>query len=63
MAAKNYVGKTLTIKAGTKVTRAGVTTKRTTDSQVTVRAQEIVRGKLRVYWKSNGVRNTFATIA
>lgn len=53
---KSYIGKTITIKAGTFVNRAGVRTKRAADSIVTVRNQEIARnGKMRVFWKSHGV--------
>lgn len=55
--AKNYVGKNLKIKAGTKVSRAGTTSKRSVDTIVTVRAQEAARnGKTRVYWKSHGLK-------
>ena len=55
--AKNYVGKSLTIKGGTKVTRAGRTTTRKSSSVVTIRAQEVARsGKTRVFWKSHGVQ-------
>lgn len=49
------VGKTITIKPGTKVTRAGSTTTRTTASKVTVRRVEQKGNKTRVYWKSNGL--------
>lgn len=53
---KTYIGKPLTIKAGTIVARAGIRTKRTADSIVTIRAQKPARnGKVRVYWKSNGL--------
>ncbi|TFH08563.1 MAG: hypothetical protein E4H14_06210 [Candidatus Thorarchaeota archaeon] len=56
MAKKNYVGKTLKIKEGTRVTRAGRTSARKTESLVTVRSQELARGgKIRVSWKSHGV--------
>lgn len=49
-------GKSITIKAGTIVTRAGFRTKRTADSTVTVRRAETARnGKTRVYWKSHGI--------
>lgn len=50
------IGKTITIKAGTIVTRAGVRAKRDADTTVTVRKIEGARnGKTRVYWKSNGI--------
>lgn len=53
---KSYIGKTITIKAGTFVNRAGVRAKRTADTTVTIRNQEVTRnGKLRVFWKSNGL--------
>ena len=53
---KNYVGKKLEIKPGTRVTRAGKTTVRSTSSKVTVRSQSVARnGKIRVSWKSNGI--------
>lgn len=49
-------GKTITIKAGTIVTRDGIRTKRAADSTVTIRKIESARnGKTRVYWKSNGI--------
>jgi len=55
--AKNYIGKSLTIKEGTKVTRAGRTASRKASSVVTVLAQEQGRGgKTRVFWKSHGVQ-------
>lgn len=55
--AKNYIGKTLKIKAGTKVARAGRTTTRSVDTTIRVRDQEVTRGgKVRVYWKSNGLK-------
>jgi hypothetical protein len=55
--AKNYVGKSLTIKAGTKVSRLGSTSKRDVDTVVTIRGQEPARGgKTRVFWKSHGYR-------
>lgn len=57
MATKNYVGKVLTIKAGTKVSRLGKTTTRTVSTKVRVRGQEPARnGKVRVFWKSNGYK-------
>ena len=52
---KSYIGKPLTIKAGTIVTRLGQRSKRSIDSTVTVRNQETARGgKTRVFWKSHG---------
>ncbi len=52
---KSYIGKPITIKAGTVVTRLGQRSKRSIDSQVTVRNQETARnGKTRVFWKSHG---------
>jgi len=56
IATNNYVGRTLTIAAGTRVRRIGTTSKRKTDSIVTIRRQEKARGgKTRVFWKSNGL--------
>lgn len=56
---KNYVGKQITIQAGTKVLRAGKTAKRSIDTIVTIRSQENVKGgKTRVFWKSNGLRTS-----
>jgi hypothetical protein len=55
--AKNYVGKSLKIKEGMKVTRAGRTSARKVESVVTIRGQEPTRnGKTRVFWKSHGVK-------
>jgi hypothetical protein len=55
MATKSLVGKTITIKAGTRVTSQGASSVRARDAQVTVRAVETARNnKLRVFWKSNG---------
>lgn len=52
---KSYIGKPITIKAGTVVTRLGSRTKRTANTTVTVRNQEPARnGKTRVFWKSHG---------
>jgi S-adenosylmethionine:tRNA-ribosyltransferase-isomerase (queuine synthetase) len=52
---KTLVGKSITIKAGTKVRTLGTTVSRTRDTQVTVRATETAKnGKTRVFWKSNG---------
>lgn len=54
--AKNYVGKSLKIKEGMKVTRAGRTSARKVETIVTIRRQEAARnGKTRVFWKSHGV--------
>ena len=56
--AQNYVGRRLTIKAGSYVTRGGVTTRRNVTSRVTVLSQEPRNGKVRVSWKSHGVKAT-----
>lgn len=57
MAKKIQVGRQVTIPAGTRVTRAGQTSSRSTESTVTVRAVEYTRsGNPKVYWKSNGLR-------
>lgn len=57
MAKKIQVGRQVTIPAGTRVTRAGQTSSRTSDSKVTVRAVEYTRtGNPKIYWKSNGLR-------
>lgn len=57
MAKRNLVGRSLKIKAGTKVSRLGRTTTRAVDTIVTVRGQEPARnGKTRVFWKSNGYK-------
>lgn len=55
--AKIAIGKQVTIKPGSKVRRAGVTSTRKVASTVTVRKIENVKksGKTRVYWKSHGV--------
>jgi hypothetical protein len=51
------VGRQVTIPAGTRVTRAGITQTRQTPSIVTVRAMETTRaGNPKIYWKSNGLR-------
>lgn len=48
-------GRKVTIPAGTRVTRLGQTSKRTQDSQVTVRSVEQTKtGKTKIYWKSHG---------
>lgn len=49
------IGKSYTIKAGTRVTRAGSTSTRKTPSTVTIRRVEAKGNKTRVYWKSNGL--------
>lgn len=50
-----YAGKTIRLKAGTFVNRAGQLSKRQADSYITVRRAEPARnGKTRVYWKSMG---------
>ncbi|TFG98656.1 hypothetical protein E4H12_05430 [Candidatus Thorarchaeota archaeon] len=55
--AKNYVGRSLKIKAGTKVSRLGRTATRDIDTVVRIRDQETTRaGKTRVFWKSNGYK-------
>ncbi len=57
MAKKSLVGRQVTIPAGTRVTRAGETSKRRASSTVTVRAVEQTRnGNTKIYWKSNGLR-------
>lgn len=54
---KNLVGKTITIKPGTRVSRDGATTTRKVATKVTVLRTETAKGgKTRVYWKSNGLR-------
>ena len=51
------VGRQITIPAGSRVTRAGVTQTRSSESTVTIRAVEYTRaGNAKVYWKSNGLR-------
>ena len=55
-AAKSLIGKTYTIPAGTRVTRAGITAKRKTTNNVTVLSQELTSGgKTRIVWKSMGL--------
>lgn len=57
MAKKIQVGRQVTIPAGTRVTRDGQTSSRSSQSTVTVRAVEYTRsGNPKVYWKSNGLR-------
>ena len=52
---KTNIGQSLIINAGTMVTRAGIRTKRATDSIVTIRKIEAARnGKTCVFWKSHG---------
>lgn len=59
---KSYIGQSITIQAGTTVTRLGMRAKRASDTIVTIRNQETIRnGKTRVYWKSNGYA-AYATI-
>lgn len=54
--AKTYVGKTLTVKAGARVRRAGALRVRKAPARVTIRSQELARnGKVRVSWKSHGL--------
>jgi len=54
---KIAVGRQVTIPAGTRVTRDGYTSSRTSPSTVTVRAVEFTRaGNPKIYWKSNGLR-------
>ena len=54
---KITTGRQVTIPAGTRVTRNGVTTRRTSPSTVTIRAVEFTRsGNPKIYWKSNGLR-------
>lgn len=55
----NYVGKSLTLEAGTRVNRIDSTKRLTREATVTIIAQEAARnGKTRVFWKSNGFRGT-----
>ena len=57
MAKKIQVGRQVTIPAGTRVTRDGQTSTRSSESTVTVRAVEYTRtGNPKIYWKSNGLR-------
>lgn len=49
------IGKSITLKAGTFVTRFGQRQRRSTDSIITVRRAEPARnGKTRIFWKSHG---------
>lgn len=51
------VGSTVTIPAGTRVTSRGQTTRRDSDSIVTIRNIETTKsGNMKVFWKSNGYR-------
>lgn len=53
----NYLGKRITIPAGSRVRVLGETIIRKTDSIVTIRDVEPARnGKVRVFWKSNGYK-------
>lgn len=55
----NYVGKTVTLTAGTRVNRIDGSKRLTRDTTVTIIAQEAARNnKTRVFWKSNGYRGT-----
>ena len=57
--ANSYVGRTVAITPGTRVTTAGRTYTRKIGTNVTVRAQETTRtGKTRIVWKSHGYRAT-----
>lgn len=48
-------GRKVTVPAGTRVTRQGETSKRSTDRLVTVRAVEQTKsGKTKIFWKSMG---------
>ncbi len=60
MASKKIkVGSMVVVPAGTKVTRQGEVTKRTSDAVVTVRHLEYTRaGNPKVTWKSNGFMAT-----
>jgi hypothetical protein len=60
MASKKIkVGSSVIIPAGTKVTRQGEVTKRTTESVVTIRRLEHTKaGNPKVTWKSNGYMAT-----
>jgi hypothetical protein len=62
--AKTIVGKSITIKAGTKVRVQGSTVARTRDTKVTIRATEVAKnGKTRIFWKSNGYQaSTLVTL-
>lgn len=55
----SYIGTTLTITPGTRVTTTGRTVTRKQKSTITVRGQETTRsGKTRIVWKSMGYRAT-----
>ena len=57
--ATTYVGKQVTIKAGTRVTYQGRIRARKNDSVVTVRASQPARnGKTKITWKSHGYAAT-----
>lgn len=59
MATTIKAGRKVTIPAGTRVTCLGQTSKRTQDSQVTVRSVEQTRaGKTKISWKSMGYKAT-----
>lgn len=54
---KITAGRQVTIPAGTRVTRAGITSRRSNPSTVTVRSVEFTRaGNPKISWKSNGLR-------
>lgn len=56
---KNYIGKTVKIGRGTKVSKLGRTTARNVETVVTVRGQELTPdGRIRLIWKSNGYKAT-----
>lgn len=56
MAKPLSVGSKVVIPAGTKVTRAGQTSKRATASKVTVKDIKTTKtGKTKVAWKSHGI--------
>lgn len=49
------IGRQVTIPRGTRVTRQGVISKRSSSSVITVRRIAVTRaGNPKVYWKSNG---------
>lgn len=52
---KSLVGKTITIPAGTRVSRLGETNKRSAPSTVTVKRVATTKGgNTKVFWKSHG---------
>lgn len=60
MSTKSYVGKKVTLKAGTQYNVLGMRFTREQTRKVTVLNQTPAkRGKTRIYWKSNGnIANT-----